>query len=582
MTVDTYLDTQSHEGDLHLIYREDGLQPYYAMDSIRKEWDEWQTEGKPTATVEWEGQEWALCYDYDDSALDPWEHESYQLESVPEFRFYCVAKDELWDEERADMSKRVTGGTITVRPRWPDLTANGGEPVQGVPNLGAPYIDVQLQMSNVDHSQYQEFAQTVMDAFGISRSYFRDPHEMSNWHDAAVYVRVDRDASGPVHAPSGPLSRIHQLLEGDREGYREHTDDNREIPGYYVGTKITDERARELIKGHRLGKEAKHYYPNHPKHFSENHPLYHPKVEVAYQTNLTDETVYWDRDDAMDTEDMLRELETTLLNILDWSGLPVATGGSDSPYIPDVHFSAQEGNRRTRKLVDCPLPEIEDQQEAAVMQLWGGIRDSSADVIGHLLTDGGKDSPKKVADETGYSYRTVREVVNRCEDVIDHAYGELQIASKHQQEMLKDRVNAAEENFRSAVEDAAMTAADALEDTRRSAWAKVRQRYNVTVDPDPSDCRKKLKVGYKPKTRHEARNIVQELKNAYEKTHDDRGGAAGVHAVVTMEDHTRKTYESLETQTVPPKAHSEEARQHREAVESIDWEAHGYPDVTGG
>ncbi|AUX10676.1 hypothetical protein AArcSl_3069 [Halalkaliarchaeum desulfuricum] len=571
MTVDEFVHCAPHEGDLHLIFRGHGLDPYFAMDRIRKDHDGWTTEGKPTATCEFDGDTWALCYDYDtDNPLDPWENPDYTLETVPEFRFYFVAKDELYEGERADMSKRVRGGTITVRPRWPGMTADG-DPVRGVPNLGGPYIDVQVQASNIDHDRYLSLAQHVIGAFGVNTKYLQEPHQVSNWNDAAVYVRLHRSQSGPLYAADGPLARIHQLLEGDREGYRKHVEDHRKLPGYYVTASVTDDRARELVPGHTLGKEAKHYYPNEPEQFEPDHPLYHPKLEVSYQTSLTEETVYWS-----DTEDLIRELEETVLNLLDWAELSVRGG---DPFVPDEYFTGADGDRRTRKLVDCPLPEIADAQEAAVMQLWGGAMESDRAVIDYLLSDGGTVSPEEAAEETGYSYRTIRKVVDRCESVINHTYGELELASKHQQQLLLKRVRAAEENFKSTIEDAAMTVAEAAADRARSAWSKVRQRYNISVKKNPADCRKLLDVGYRPESPTEARKVIREIKLAYLRTHDDRSDTYGVHALLELAGGPVKRYKNLDVTTNPPGKHSPETREIREKIEQVDWEKHGFTPV---
>lgn len=566
MAVDNFVKCAPHEGDLHLIFTEYGLGPYFAMDAIRKNHDGWQTEGKPTRTIEFDGDQWALCYDYDTkSTLDPWDHRDYQLETVPQFRFYFVAKDNLYEGERADKSKRVRGGTITIRPRWPGLTANGRR--VSVPNLGGPYIDVQIQASNISHDLYHQLAIEVITAFDVNPKYLRNPHETSNWNDAAVYVRIARADSGPVYAVDGPIARTHQLLEGDREGFREHREDHRKIPGYQVTTKINDQRSHDLIKGHTLGKEIKHYYPKHPKNREPDDPLYHPKVEVSYQTSITQETVYW-----ADTEDMVRELEETVFNTLDWAELPLCGG---DPYIPDEYFTAKDGQRRSRKLVDCPLPKIRDAQEAAVMSLWGSTLQSDKDLIEYLLTDGGEVSPAKAAEKTGYSYRTIREVVKRCSSVIRHTYGKIEIESKHQRDLLLRRVRAAEEGFRETIEDAVLTAAETATGRSRSKWSKVRRQYNITVDSDPDDCRKLVKIGYQPEDDYEARKVVRTIRAAYLATHNDRGGSHGVHAVLQLVDGTKKRYKSLKAKTIAPRKGSNAARKYRDAIESVteeEWE----------
>ena len=561
MAVDAFVHCAPHEGDLHLVFAEYGLGPYFAMDRIRKDHDGWQTEGKPTRTIQFDGDQWALCYDYDtDNPLDPWDHQDYSLQTVPEFRFYFAAKDGLYDGKKADQSNRVRGGTITVRPRWPGMTANGKR-VRGVPSLGGPYIDVQIQASNIRHDLYHQLAIEVITAFDVNAKYLRTPHEMSNWNDTAVYVRLFRSESGPVFAADGPIARTHQLLEGDREGFRQHKEDHRKLPGYYVSTQISDQRAHDLIKGHQLGKEIKHYYPLYPENREPDDPLYHPKLEVSYQTSITDATVYW-----TDTMDMVRELEETLLNTLEWAELPLRGG---EPFYPDEYFTAKDGRRRSRKLVDCPLPKIKDAQEVAVMSLWGTTTQSDKEVIGYLLSDGGKISPADAAEKTGYSYRTIREVLKRCESVIRHTYGQIEIESKHQRDLLLSRVRAAEEDFRETIEDAVLTAAESATNRTRSQWSRVRRQYNITVDSDPSDCRKLVKVGYKPKDSYEAREVVQSIRAAYLATHGDRGGSHGVHAVLQLVDGTEKRYKSLEAKTIAPRKGSSRARKFRDAIESV-------------
>lgn len=139
-----------HEGDVRFTFGvhpdehvpDHGLAPYYAMDSLLKDWgDRWQTEGKPTETIQFMGEEWATCFDYSKSGLDPWDHSNFQIQQVREFQFYFVATDSPhYSGKRADQDGRVEGGTITVRPRWPDLRSSG-KPVS-VPNYGASHIDV--------------------------------------------------------------------------------------------------------------------------------------------------------------------------------------------------------------------------------------------------------------------------------------------------------------------------------------------------------------------------------------------------------------------------------------------------------
>jgi len=538
-----YLKCAPHEGDVRFTVgvhpdpavQDDGLAPYYAMHSLMKQWgDNWQTEGKPTRDIEFNGQQWATAFDYSKSGLDPWDNPSFEIEEVREFQFYFVAKNSPhYSGKPADQDDRVHGGTITVRPRWPNLMSDG-KPVS-VPDYGDAYIDVQVQASNIPHEKYLTLVQRVMDAYDISARYFDQPHPDSHVNDLAYYVRLYRDASGPLYSPDGPIARCHTLIQGDRSGYRKHVEDNTKIPGYYVTATVEDEKADELIRGHGLGKELKHYYPNHPEEYDPDDAPYHPKFEVSYQTSLTDDTVRWD-----DLDDARRELEETVLNCLEWTG--IATTAESGEFVDfDPYWSVRD-TTEARRMVRCPLPEIEDEQEHKVMQLWGDMTDADRDVTELLLTDGGKVSPQEAAERTGNTYRTVREVINRLEGLIRHTYGVMELESKKMQQELLKRVRAAGERFEQSVGSAVMDLADAAEEQEKTRWSRLQREYAITVR-EGEECRKLLKMGYKPDDRAEAREIMREVKTAYEQHADD--SIYGVHVAVTYADGGRDRFRDL-------------------------------------
>jgi hypothetical protein len=501
-----------HEGDIHLIFGvhpdehepDTGLQAYYALDSTIKDRtdEEWQKEGKPTASTEFNGDRYALALDYDKSGLDPWESPDFQLESVREFRLYFVDKDSPhYNGESADQDTRVKGGTITVRPRWPGMTSDGEK--VSVPNYGGPYIDCQVQASNIPHTEYHTLVKRVFSAFDINSRYLREPHPDSTIQDLAYYVRIERGESGPLFAPDGPISRAHQLIQGDRSGYRKHEEDHTKLPGYYVTAAVEDEKADALVKGHGIGKELKHYYPREPDSFDASEAPYHPKFEVSYQTARTDGTVRWD-----DLEAARRELQETLLNCLEWCGMSTR---SDAGFWVDIDpYWQVRDTHESRKIVPCPLPDIEDEQEHRIMKLWGDMTNADREVTELLLADGGKVSPQEAADETNNTYRTIRAVIDRMDGLIRHTYGELELESKKIQQELQKRVRAAGERFEQSIGSAAMELADAADKRVRSAWDRWRREYAVSVDDNPKDCRKLFRIGYKPKNRTEAAKILRE------------------------------------------------------------------------
>lgn len=567
-----------HEGDIRFTIGQHpskisyGLKPYYAMHQLMTDWTDWKTDGKPTETTEFNGEEWALCFDYDESGLDTWENPEFQIENVREFRFYFVSKDSpTYRDKRADKDPRVKGGTITVRPRWPDMTSDGQS--VSVPDYGGGYIDCQIQAANIPHTDYLDLLTRVMTSFGISSRYFSHPHPDSHVGDLAYYVRLERGESGPLFAADGPIARSHSLLESDREGYRKHVENHTKIPGYYVTTTLTDSRARELINGHELGKELKHYYPNHPDEFEPNEPEYHPKFEVSYQSSRTEQTLRWNQ-----VERAREELIESLLNAVEWAG--ISCNPNNEIWVEnDPYWNVEPIRERLScGFVNCPLPEIESEQEHRVMRLWGSMNQSDREVVDLLLSDGGDVSPTDAAEETGYSYRTIRKVIERLDGLIRHGYDSMGLESKKIRDELLKRTKAAAGKFKSEIESVTMDVADAVADHTGTRWGRIRRKYAVSVDRN-GNCRKLLKVDYNPSSDLEAKNILREIKTAYEEVVEE--STHGVHVEFRMADGEKRRYQSLDAAfRAGDLTHRKVQSKNERAQENFDferWKAAGAP-----
>lgn len=155
------------------------------------------------------------------------------------------------------------------------------------------------------------------------------------------------------------------------------------------------------------------------------------------------------------------------------------------------------------------------------------------DVVELLLEDGGKVSLKKAAEEADYSYRTIRAVIEPLEGLIRHAYDEMQFESKKVQQELLKRTRAAGKKFEQSIESTAMDLADAAESRLTSRWSRFKRKYAISVT-EPEDCRKLLEIGYNPSDKHEARNIIQEIKTTYQEYVE--ANVFGVHVKMTFTD----------------------------------------------
>lgn len=566
-----FLRFQCHEFDGHLHLVRNKLKPYYALTDVRKNHD-WTNEGKPSGTFEAGGETWHVCLDYDNQPIIPWDDPSYKLETAYLYRLYFVCEDETYDGKRADRSQRVKGGTITFRPRWPNMKrrekadADGdGEwtgpikDVNGYMDLGIPYVDAQVQGSNIEFDRYPHLLAEAAATFGIPRRYFDEFYRTSNIVDAAVYVRLKRSKSGPIYAADGPIARLHSLLESDRSGFRKHVEDNRERPGDYVTSVVDDKRVGMIVRGHGIGKEVKHYYMKNPDNYDPDEFGWHPKLEVGYQTSVTDQTVYWKRDDGeLDCDDLRRELEELLVNILNWAGFD-ETGGES--YQEDAYFDPNDRERRSLKVVDCPLPEIESQQEAAVMRLWGDMNPSDQALVETLLTDGGKITPEDAAEKTGYCYDTILRAVDRLEGFVEHTYNELAIESDYLAQAMLKRVHSAEEQFRRSIGSTVMQVADDAQNVETDAFSRFVQNYDVGVDKNRNDCRALLTPRYVAADKDDARNLARE---AHVALLDRLGNSFGYQMRVEIADGTVLRFRSLKQGWAGAAWDPDEARRKRE------------------
>jgi len=219
------------------------------------------------------------------------------------------------------------------------------------------------------------------------------------------------------------------------------------------------------------------------------------------------------------------------------------TGGEQ--YQKDAYFKPDDRERRSMKLVDCPLPEIESEQEAAVMRLWGDMNPSERATVDTLLSDGGEIAPQDVADETGYCYDTILRAVDRLEEFVDHTYGELKIKSDFAAQKMLKRVHAAEEQFRQSIGSTVMQAADDAQGIASDALERWKQNYDAGIDQTRDDCRALLKPRITALDRDDAKRIARE---AYTAVCDAFGSHHGIHIRIELADGSMIRWRDLQDQ----------------------------------
>jgi hypothetical protein len=298
--------------------------------------------------------------------------------------------------------------------------------------------------------------------------------------------------------------------------------------------------------------------------------------------SATDRTIYWSRDDGeLDLDDLYRELDEALVNYLTWSDLPTradvgGNGPGGSVFFSDVYFSRAAESERDRTIHACPLPEVEDEQEQTVIRLWGEMTASDRDVIQELAADGGRHSRDELADSTGWSYRTVRRVVDRCEEVLRDSYEGLELASDYMADELIRRVRTASDALQDGLATAAMEAADAAQGRLRDPWTRVTHRYNVDVQDSGAGPRPDLRVRYEPVDQTDAKDVIQDLRRA---ARDRYGTVRGI-TVTLIVDGQRRTIQRLQDWTRTGwRLGGGIDRDAAEKLDEVDWEAHGYEPI---
>lgn len=449
MSNEPLIEPAPHEFTAFYTYLKHDLQPFYAFVNAIKRYD-----GGTEDSVTIDGDEYAFSLSYEESGFERLNHPSCDLETIREYRINFHKRDEI----------RECGGYFHISPRAPKMeTADGSE--ANVPSVTG--TTVRVSSSNIPFEEYPSIFRKIVRQLGIDPTYFERPSpEYSTITEAEVYLRVDRDESGRIFAADGPLERIYQLLLNDRTGYRKRVSDDTKIAGYFQTTTIGPKRARELIERHELPKQIKHYYPKNPEAVPEESPLRHPKVGVSYKNSLSN-----DATSITALDQVQRELEEVLLNVLQWAGLSVVRSDcsvdddeqtNPGPYIADAYFDPGF-SRRQRRLISDPTPEIQVKQEHLVYgTLADGLAPSDKDLLDLLVSDGSEISPSEAAEETGYNLSTIYTAIDRLEHLVEHNYDSLTLKSHYVASEITRIVEAARERLEDATEVAARALANEM------------------------------------------------------------------------------------------------------------------------
>ena len=476
------INVQDHEFSANFNY-DHGLDAWLACDSVVKQHD-----GSYETETEALGETWDVTLYYQDSSILPPRDSvtpngtTVEHEQLREFRLKVEARDELGEKK----------ANFHIRPRWCNMRVennNGDRHELSIPTSlveDNDAINVRASGSNIEFCDYCDLLMCAASAVDVSAHYFSESylHETSNIQDAAKYVRLDKNVSGPVHARTGPLVSLAHVLQNDREGYRKlvQNDSNergRQLAGYYHTTTLGPSRVREVFPDHALPVECKHYYAREAHARPDSHALSHPKVEVAYQTSRWDETLHLTDENLAELDE---ELTEWLYAILADAGLDLRA--NENVYVEDQYFKI-ENETTTASVVDLDLTEVRHEQEAVVYKhLADGMAPTDQECLDVLVSDGGTVSPQDLAEATGRHEDTVYNSLARMNDLVKHTYGDVSLKSTYLSELVADALDQAQQ----AVERATATAGKAVNASKRgldnptSAFVAWCERYGVSYN----------------------------------------------------------------------------------------------------
>ncbi|QAS68831.1 ORF9 [Halorubrum pleomorphic virus 10] len=440
-----------HEYEGHYFY--DELQLWLAADRITSDHD-----GAFETSFTTGNEKWDVTLSYQESGLVPPESgvtpggTEIQHDTIREYRLNMVRDDDVGE-------KKVK---CHIAPRWKGLQAETKDgDMTDAAKAAWPAGDgsnVEINSSNVDYDRVQTLLQKGAAAVNINSYHVsedRRREEFSHVNDAAMYVRLDKTQSGPIHGREGPLARLGHLLESDRTGYRKVVQDDTKKAGYYHTVTLGPMRVKNAWTDHHIPREVKHYYKRNPDYYDGDYHLDHPKLEVAYQRSRWDESL-----GIEDHDEIRRQLTETIYSILDAADMDIHP--DDGAFLSDKYFIPSPTEISTFPRLD--LARIEsDQRNVVVRQLADGLSPVEWGSVKTLVSDGGEVSPADIADEHGFHPDSVRRALRRISDMVERDHGSVALRSHYVAEQVAEAVDAAKESVSRAVN----AASHALENAER-------------------------------------------------------------------------------------------------------------------
>jgi len=448
-----------HEVDAFLWFDQHGLSPYWALGSLCVD----AFDGFHETTVEIDGEPWAVRLNYSPSGIAPREHDAVGGDVLYEYDVHCEGPN----RQKA---------SFNVSPRFDGMHGPDGDTLS-IPWCGGEGTDVHTQGSNLPYEAYPYVLRAACAGLAAdagrdwNRQYFSRPRGDSNIVTTELYVRFTRDMQQKLVRSDGVFMKLMHLLSEEKGAEWVYSGDNTDIVGKRHAFAVESHCAGALVDDHDLGKRLKTYHPKYVRsEETRDDPLSSPKFGVAFHKSLSDGAVSW-----AEREDLLRELEETLINVLDWADVP--TQPTEAVFVADDNFSIRESERSIGRFAD-PTPDLEAEQDHIVAWALSDLSPSGSEIVETLATDGGQHY-SDLADETGYSISQIYRALEEIGGAVVNDNGAVRLFSEKIKQDVQALVESVEEAVTSGVSRIASLAAVDRRSAADSAFQKWCAKYGV-------------------------------------------------------------------------------------------------------
>ena len=371
-----------------------------------------------------------------------------------------------------------------LSPRFPEMRHHeSGDEI----NVPFDHVDaseglsIQFQAANLDLDEIPALLpRAIGDAVddvgeGLHPGYFDAP-KGGHINEIERYVRLTRDWNRKLIRSDGILQRLSMLLSSTSGSSGSLKWDNSKEIGYHHQLRYDHNSADEMIPTHRYGKQMKSYLPENPENFDEGDPLYHPKFGCLFRKSLNRESVRWS-----DRHDLVRELDETLVNTMEWADIPV--DGSDSVFVSDWHFAANQLEDEI-PIEENPAPRLESKQDHLLMTILQDMTTSDKEIVDEIATDGGRDV-RDLSETVGYSTSTIYRALDRLDGLIESREGHIEFSSRKIAEDIRAIIESTQSHLESAVDRCAQLFDVDVNQSSNSAFSRWLAEYGAEFEnPD--------------------------------------------------------------------------------------------------